>query len=769
MNTYRRLKSPFGRSIDFLDFGWLAFSYHLDKKKYIDYLESLAGSDTQNFNEMRIYNSESNEITVQKSFELFWDWYSEERLTFVFNFDNQELLSGGCDVNIVIQDIALEIDVIHSEGAGTSPGERLMTYTLGDEEYEVIVSDISVIQVELYPNRLDVFVNDEKLKFSNKGRYTTEHSNEDRSTVTVTTSNGCYHGFLEHSSSLIRYPDFIRDATKATETPQTVAPVGDYVTMELCERPFFRDCSTEYLVLDNVWTREDGAELRSIRIPIIPSGRAITVTSNLGTNYVVHGSLIDSDLTDGSSQLGLHLEPEGGTGINALQYAESVEDVVQPVPVIQDEAGTERPPPKQVTYAQKVTVTPPNNEVIYENQQLDALLTNNSFDFNNVVSPNSTDTTEPIQRTFKPELNNTVLPVEVVKEKEVEYTENRNETNLLGFFTYNGFFDVGISKSKLRKESEEPEEKENTTEEKKKDGIDQDAFVEAIKAFQKFNGFPETGEITEEEAKVMTQDRCGNRDTSFKDEMETFVCEEGEPIESDNEFRADCILDNDSLLNICSAYPSGNLTRRVGWQDVRNYYLEFDVEFGAKSKHQSHIGVAFNYNYETKKGLYVMVNHERMRNRLNFQYGNYSRGQRLLTKGVRLPYVRFNHDQQLDHRFKVRLTVKPTKASLAVNGKRYFEFATNLQANASVFLFSLGGSNFLDHLIKVPTSRICTRNLAHVSSVRERSKRFALSNFRWYPNGKAITYTFVNHSTSIGTHKLYKHRFIGISGSTSKQ
>jgi hypothetical protein len=116
----------------------------------------------------------------------------------------------------------------------------------------------------------------------------------------------------------------------------------------------------------------------------------------------------------------------------------------------------------------------------------------------------------------------------------------------------------------------------------------------------------------------------------------------------------------------------------------------------------------------------------------------------------RLPLVPFDHDQKLDHMFKVRLTVHPRKASLAINGKREFEVDTNLQANSSVILFSLGGDNYLDHKIKILTSRICIRKQGQAASKSKRAKRYALSNFRWYPNGKPITYTFVNHSSNLG-------------------
>ena len=407
--------------------------------------------------------------------------------------------------------------------------------------------------------------------------------------------------------------------------------------------------------------------------------------------------------------------------------------------LLQAESGTERPPPQdRVTYSQQEVEIEPeiDSQKLDGNPQIKALLQNNSLGLSEVDETGDEETLQ----TFKPELNDLVLPVQVVKEKEQEYTENPSQSNLLGYFTYNGFFDVGVTKSKLKKEKASGDPVNEV--------IDQDAFVEAIKAFQKFNGFPETGEITAKEAEVLTTPRCGNRDTSYKDEIETFTCDEGEMIESDKKNRDKCVLDPDILLDICSAYPTEDAAKQEVWRNVSNYYFEFDVQFGAKSKNQSHIGIAFDYNYETRESMFVSVNHERNRNRLSFQYGNYSRGER---RAKIVPErVKFTHDQKVDHRFKVRLTVKPSKASLAINGKRVFDFETNQIPIASVFLFSLGGSNYENHEIKIPASRLCTRNKDHKARNRDRSKRYALSNFRWYTDGGPITYTFVNHSSTIG-------------------
>ena len=60
-------------------------------------------------------------------------------------------------------------------------------------------------------------------------------------------------------------------------------------------------------------------------------------------------------------------------------------------------------------------------------------------------------------KTFKPQMNDSVLPVRVVKKKENEYMEHREESNLLGYFSYNGFFDVGISKSIIKEADNEKE------------------------------------------------------------------------------------------------------------------------------------------------------------------------------------------------------------------------------------------------------------------------------------------------------------------------
>ena len=699
-------------------------------------------------------SSDVNENTLHNKYRSYWRIESGLRIFFAFN--DQEMPISACDMTIEIQDIELEIHVMHFRNTISDP-EKLITYTLGDDENELTISKLQTIMIDL-KDKVQIEINEERLRFTNHGKYVVD---SDSQTILITASEeGCLR-FLEEYSYIERLPkdnNFINEST-VPSIPVMEAPIGEVIPIELCKAPFFRDCSVINLGFEETWLEEDYV-VKSIKIPLIPENRAINVTSNLGKTYCVQNFLVDSDLSDGQSQLDLYLETENGTSIKILKYIRCCP--VRPGEVIKqeplEEEGTERPPPKAVTYhRQEVTDKP----IVVVPLVMEALLNNNTI----VMTPSEGqdesedgEEKEETLNTFKPQLNDAVLPIKSIQVKEKEYTENRDKPNLLGYFTYNGFFDVGVSKSKIKKNKKKKESEQGESETEKieehpmNQGIDQDSFVEAIKAFQRFNAFPETGEISENEAEVMTSERCGNRDTSFKDEMDAFKCEDGEGvIESDNNLRENCILDNDSVLNICTQYPNrlADGTRNAIWENNDNYYFEFDVEFGAKSKPQSHIGIAFNHNQVTRQSIYVMVIHERQNERLSFSYGIYSRGRRKAA-GRRPPYVYFDHDQRIAHRFKIRLTVKPKKASIAVNGKRVFEFITNLAEDSSVVLFSLGGSNYINHKIKILTSRICTRNKNHASNRGGRAKRYALSNFRWYPNGKPITYTFLNHSSNLG-------------------
>ncbi|XP_063680108.1 uncharacterized protein LOC134815500 [Bolinopsis microptera] len=462
-------------------------------------------SVTQYFYEMDI-SSKVQENAVHNKYRSYWRIESGLRILFVFN--DQEMQNSACDMTIEIQDIELEIDVMHFRNTISDP-EKLITYTLGDDENELTISALQTIMIDV-KDKVRIEINEERLRFTNHGKYVVD---SDAQTISITASEESCLRFLEEYSYIERLPEddyFIQridEIDTVTSIPVIETPRGEVIPIELCKAAFFRDCFVVNLGFEDTWLDEDNV-VKSIKIPLIPENRAIEVTSNLGILYRVQDFLVDSDLSDGQSQLGLYLETENGTSIKILKYIEYTGpgEVIKPEPL--EEEGTERPPPKAVTFhRQEVTDKP----IVVVPPVIEALLNNNTIF--NFMTPSEEDKDESEDddkeeetlNTFKPQLNDAVLPVKSVKVKEKEYTENREKPNLLGYFTYNGFFDIGVSKSKIKKKknSEQVESKtEEIEEQPMNQGIDQDSFVEAIKAFQRFNGFPETGEISEKKLKL---------------------------------------------------------------------------------------------------------------------------------------------------------------------------------------------------------------------------------------------------------------------------
>ena len=139
------------------------------------------------------------------------------------------------------------------------------------------------------------------------------------------------------------------------------------------------------------------------------------------------------------------------------------------------------------------------------------------------------------------------------------------------------------------------------------------------------------------------------------------------------------------------------------------------------------------------------MRHEKSNGRLRLRYGTYKQGVRKYFGNSK--YIQLTEEQEVLRQFKLRLTVRDGSASVAVDGTRTFRFDTQGSTTSTVIMFTLGGSNYRDHRVKIFSSRICRRNAEHTSS---REKRYTLSNFRWYPDGEPISYSFVNYSSSLG-------------------
>ena len=338
-------------------------------------------------------------------------------------------------------------------------------------------------------------------------------------------------------------------------------------------------------------------------------------------------------------------------------------------------------------------------------------------------------------KVWKPNFNGATISKEAADAKSNEYMNNRTNLNLVGYFNYNGFLDVGVDKSRQKSNSRNSDVV-----------VDEEAMVETVKSFQRFNGFPETGALTESQFKELSLPGCGNRDISLKGALETFKCHEGENLKSRNICK---IEGGRVLLGICGLYPSAmNLEEDKHFIWNKDYYFEADVEFDTTSKKLSHIGIAFNYL--ENQADYIMIANEADLKRLSFRSGKFDDG--LRKERVNIDYFE-KYENDLEKTmlglFKIRLTVKYKKASISINGKRIFYFDTSMPLKSSVFVFTLSGRNYKTHNVNIFTSRVCRRNIDK-DTKEKRSKRYALSNYRWHTDDDVLTYSFANYSSNLG-------------------
>ena len=555
-----------------------------------------------------------------------------------------------------------------------------------------------------------------------------------------------------------------------TVTPETNGEEEDpYLAAELCGSIYFRDCEMVKLPLNISWSDYN---VHSLLIPDIPTDRGIKVTASNSRNYIVTDKLIDSNLNDKVSQVGLYLENEGGQYITELMYI-NYEKPPGDISPIEDEEDTSivRDPIKFIEFEGETESEFSRDYDIEkeENEEVKNLILENKIQFVEDEEEDDEDSKDNEEerdkiKVWKPNFKGSTVPIKVFAEKAQNFMqENTTEAknDLVGYLAYNGFVDVGLNIDHKKKEAKQPDKKKSGS--VSRDAvIDEDAMLETVKAFQKFNGFPETGQLTDKEMEVITKSDCGNRDTSYKDQMELLTCIEAEEDIVSDVLHNHCDLDRDTFLDICSHFPHDHVNsddqdtiEKFIWQN--GYYFETDIDFKESLKRTSHVGIAFNYEDLSRTADFVLIQYEKEHHRLVFSYGIYRKGKREVTKRVSVSRsLQLDRYQKRYRQFKIRLTIRSganAAVDVAVNGFRIFSFEPYMPPKSSVYVFTLGGSHYVEHKIKIFTSRICRRNSPNRSPAEiehSRQKRGAHSKFRWYPNGGKITYAFTNYSSHLG-------------------
>ena len=710
-------------------------------------------------------------------------WQLEKDVRIVFNISRPRKKLSDCDIIMTFIQIDLEIDIevldfLNGEEERTVSGyyfDQFKSVTVkNDRDYQITVNfEDEAISIEATWGESS---KSKKMKFKRRSGDLSSAPNE----VLVSVSNKECLDFIANQSSIellstqtdfkpnINTTDPVNPTTKPppTEQPPTEKLPSDAL---LCAATFYRDCETVQLSLNQPWS---DFHVYSLQIFNIPAGRGIRVTADNSRTYTVTDRFVDTNLNDSVALFGFHLESQGGQFVVSLEYIEyeeeeEVEDLVRMSVDRADPDLTEYEGEEESEYVRSYDIEAEENEEVKE------LFLANVIPFEDDVLEEDPDDQAGDDReelgkqekikVWKPKFKESKVPIKVFTNKAENFKtldDTSAKTDLIGYFAHNGYVDVGVNKNyqkKLKKQSKE----EKVTSVARDPVVDADAMTETIKAFQKFNGFPETGVLTEQESEVMSKPRCGNRDTSFKDEIEAFTCIEADvDIESDKK-RDECALDEDSFLDVCSHFPndfveSSERKKEFVWK--KGYYFEADVDFSQSQKKNSHLGIAFNYENSTRTSDFVFINYEKKNNRIVFSYGTYIEGRRNVVKRVRVSKsVQLDAYQRRYRQFKVRIKVSSDslrQASVYVNGIRIFTMDTSMPTKSSVYVFTLGGRNFVQHNVKIFTGRICRRNIVYEEGGEEdqhsRRKRWTHTNFRWYPNGAPITYAFANYSTSLG-------------------
>ena len=321
------------------------------------------------------------------------------------------------------------------------------------------------------------------------------------------------------------------------------------------------------------------------------------------------------------------------------------------------------------------------------------------------------------------------IPRKKVADKSKEYRNNRNKPNVLGFLDYNGY--TGFS----------------SRESNRQDGsLDEASLKSAVKIFQRFNGFPETGELTQTEFKLFNATRCSNRDVDYNLFNEFYTCKDG--ITEDNEEYTPVILcpNKRGYFSYCTIRPSvSSITEYKKFVLRDDYFFEVDVRFLTGEKYE-HIGITFNYNDKTKVGDYIYVRY--FTRKLCFSYGQYVRETRKHTANVKNCYYP-SREQQKRNLFKIRISVKLESAYVLVNYKDVFNFSTSEKAKSSAFVFVLDGVYYKNNKIRLLTSRLCRSKYVEPKIRRKRDAPY----YHSWPFG-TIQYSILNFTHTISQEEV---------------
>eukprot|EP00116_Pleurobrachia_bachei_P019198 sb/3479460/ len=402
-------------------------------------------------------------------------------------------------------------------------------------------------------------------------------------------------------------------------------------------------------------------------------------------------------------------------------------------------------------------------------EEIEEVVNNGKVTFSNRTRVNETTGEEITIQVWKPDLRGSTLPVNKLVKKSTEYMTNMTGDNVFGYLTYNGFTATGLNE---RKKNEE----EGVSVKK----IDQKSMDLILKSYQKFSGFPETGELLNEELEGMNVVTCGSPDTNVFSETNVKTCHQLKQKLYDSGRDDHCVSDSHQRLKLCVRIPEGGPDL---FTQNTTYYIELDADYNIRDyQYNNHIGVAFNHDPVSHEADYVLLINEVKRKRHCFHYGRYSDASRArLGAGGCMGY---KYSQYVTQQFKYRVTVGRENGDVDVyiNNNRAMTFEATSKFSTNVFLFTLNGRRFTKNVFSLFTVRVCQFNKpAEIERAGEeeedweegseevweqenddlegsgsRRRKRAISKNKWFPDNTEITFSFTNYSTTLVPGKTRK-------------
>ena len=338
------------------------------------------------------------------------------------------------------------------------------------------------------------------------------------------------------------------------------------------------------------------------------------------------------------------------------------------------------------------------------------------------------------------------IPYEVLMSSPTVVEDSANDASILGFLAKRGYLDYVLS------------EKKDASNIKTKSTVNSINVFDSIKMFQKFNGFPETGEVSKDTIGFIEEPRCGVGDIKYsasESKEEENLCftaiADASVIDSNADNSCKKMALNSkrrpSKTDICVVIPTPS---RNSFIEVdRSYFIQVDIMFKPHGKYKwSSLAKVFGiwYNFDstigdsTTLGSGDLIQLYASEDEFGFQY-------QVLTETLptikKLSNFTLSRVELARREFKIRIDVEEGGISyLLINGR---------DVGKMQYFLPIRSAAVLQHKFGVPeliTARLCKRP----GEVELRSRRDqSVSLHKWGSN--TITYNFQNYSSALGEEK----------------